>query len=59
MQKNISKQKKNLLKTRLKQFYDKEAKKYYENRQKGRKEFQYLLSEIQSYPKKKIRILEF
>jgi len=59
MQKLIWKKNKSLIKTRLKQFYDKEAKKYYETRQKERKEFQYLLSEIQSYPQKKIRILEF
>ncbi len=48
-----------IIKKRLKQFYDKEAQKYYETRQKYRKDVDYLLDEVKSLHKSKIKILEF
>jgi len=50
---------KQFIKNDLQNFYDKEAKKYYETRKKYWKEWELLLSWIDSFKGKKIRILEF
>lgn len=47
------------IKKDLQQFYDKEAKKYYETRKKYWKDAEYLLEALQNFKGKKIRILEF
>lgn len=46
-------------KENLKAFYDKEAKKYYETRNKHRSDWEIILNEIKNYWKKEISILEF
>ena len=48
-----------IIKKHLRQFYDNEAEKYYNTRQKYWKDAEYLLQEIQSTGLKKIKILEF
>jgi ubiquinone/menaquinone biosynthesis C-methylase UbiE len=47
------------IKKDLQQFYNKEAKKYYETRKKYWKDVEYLLEALESFRGKKIRILEF
>jgi hypothetical protein len=47
------------IKTELKNFYNKSAKKYHETRNKYWNEFDVLINEIDLNSKKKISILEF